>query len=477
MLAAVLVLSCSKDVPAVETQLTGFPNDVGKIMVTKCAIKGCHDNVSKASAGGFSLETWADAFAGGNGGACIIPFRPDYSTLCYYTNINPDFGPTLIPTMPFNGAALSQEEYLLLQNWILAGAPNNKGEVKFASSPRKKYYVTNQGCDVVTVFDANTNIAMRYINVGAEAQIESPHYIKVSADQQFWCVSFIAGRYFQKYSTADDRFLAQADIGIGSWNTFALTADSKKAYVIDWTGNKIVVVNLETMSVITSYAGIFNFPHGSYVDDTRDVLYVTSNYSNFIHKIDVSDPLNPQIEDQSLDLNPPTLGNSLDPHEVITSPTHDKIYVACMRSNEVRVLKIKPFPQDDSLLAVVPTGITPLEMAYSIQRNLLFVTCMEDTVLFYTGRGCVTVIDMNTNTVVKNINVGYQPHGLAVDDYNGVVYVASRNYSSTGPAPHHSSSCGGRNGFVTTIDINTLELKSVRKQEVAVDPYGMAIKQ
>jgi hypothetical protein len=31
---------------------------------------------------------------------------------------------------------------------------------------RKKYYVLNQGCDVVTVFDAETQLPMRYITVG-----------------------------------------------------------------------------------------------------------------------------------------------------------------------------------------------------------------------------------------------------------------------------------------------------------------------
>ena len=32
------------------------------------------------------------------------------------------------------------------------------------------------------------------------------------------------------------------------------------------------------------------------------------------------------------------------------------------------------------------------------------------------------------------------------------------NYDTNGPAPHHVSECGGRNGYLTVIDMSTLEL-------------------
>jgi hypothetical protein len=51
----------------------------------------------------------------------------------------------------------------------------------------------------------------------------------------------------------------------------------------------------------------------------------------------------------------------------------------------------------------------------------------------------------------------FQPHGIAVDEASGKAFVASLNYDPNGPAPHHPGGCSGRNGFMTAIDLNTLE--------------------
>jgi hypothetical protein len=44
-----------------------------------------------------------------------------------------------------------------------------------------------------------------------------------------------------------------------------------------------------------------------------------------------------------------------------------------------------------------------------------------------------------------------------------------------GPAPHHSSVCNGRNGYMTAIDLNSLLLIPNFQAEVSVDPYGVGI--
>ena len=269
---------------------TGYPDDIGKIIVLKCATTGCHDAKSKGAAGGLSLETWNKMFEGSNGGAVVIPYRPDYSTLIYYTNTYSDIGSIqLTPTMPYNSNKLSHEEVLLLNNWILQGAPNAQGLVKFSDNvSRKKVYTGNQGCDEVTVFDSESMLAMRYVTVGANGNIEGPHMIKVAPNNAFWCTSFIGGQYFQKYSTNDNSLLGQVNIGSGSWNTFAISSDSEKAYVIDWSASgKIATVDLVNMTA--EVIGGFQFPHGSALNATDNVLYVTAQTGNFIYKIPVED--------------------------------------------------------------------------------------------------------------------------------------------------------------------------------------------
>ena len=75
----------------------------------------------------------------------------------------------------------------------------------------------------------------------------------------------------------------------------------------------------------------------------------------------------------------------------------------------------------------------------------------------------------------KTVKTGFQPHGIAINPNDNVLYALSRNLLTQGPAPHHTSVCGGRNGFVSFIDLNTFtELK--KRVELSVDPYSIFIR-
>ena len=178
------IISCRNDKG--QPDYNKYPDDVGKIFFTKCATTGCHNDASKGAAANLSMQGWDKLFEGGNNSACVIPYSPNYSTLLYYVNTFSDLGPTLGPVMPYNKDHLTRDEVTLLKKWITAGAPNRDGFVKFSDNPiRKKFYVANQGCDVVTVFDQETLLPMGYIDVGNSPTTESPYNIKISPDGQY----------------------------------------------------------------------------------------------------------------------------------------------------------------------------------------------------------------------------------------------------------------------------------------------------
>lgn len=453
----------------------GFPAEVGKIVFTKCAVAGCHTDKSKDAAGGLSLESWDKLFEGGRNSVAVIPFRSDFSTFCYYINTYADLGVSLEPTMPFNKEVLSREQVILLSDWINSGAPNADGFVKFSDNPaRKKYYVTNQGCDVVTVFDQESMLPMRYVNVGSTAGTESPHYIRVSPDNKYWYVLSLTGTYLEKYSASDDSFVGKSFIGNGNWNTFVITSNSQTAYCIDLSGGnqgRVATVNLSTMAAANVQAG-FNFPHGSALNKTDDTLYVTQQYWNKLYKIPVAD----FSAYSEINLYTSAPSPTLNPHEIAFTPDGTKYFVTCQGSSDVRVFQTS----NDQLLATIPAVGLPAEMVFSTSNNYLFITCTEDTLNFPGKRGSVAVIDYQSNSFVKYIYTGHQPHGIGIDESKGVVVIANRNATNEGPAPHHSTNCGGRNGYVTFIDMNTLELipsgNSDKRIEVAVDPYSVSIR-
>lgn len=464
--------TCTKDKGKRDITGSGFPQAVGQIILNKCTTSGCHNDISKGAAGGLSLTSWDKMFEGSRAGSVVIPFRADYSTLIYYTNSYNEFGTLqLTPKMPVNSEALSYQEMKIIYQWVQNGAPNANGIVKFADNPnRKKFYVSNQGCDLVTTFDAQTMLAMRTTDVGKGNNIESPHFIKVSPDNQYWYVSFLNANVFQKYRVLDNSFVSEVNIGYGSWNTFVLSSDGKYAFCVDWESNgKVKKIQTDSMIVKNTIGGL-NWSHGSALNQTNDTLYVTSQISNYIFKIPTDFSTADLIV---LDNSGSPLPSSIyDPHEIIFSPDYSRYFVSCQKSNEVRVMNKKT----DQLITAIPVGDFPQEMAVASSKNLLFVSCMEDVTTFgSTKRGSVYVINLTNNAVVAKVYTGHQPHGLMVDELNGKVYVTNRNVLSGGPAPHHASACNGKNGYVTAIDLNTLQLVPGYKAEVSVDPYGYSI--
>lgn len=463
-------ISCNKDTAI---PINGdFPEDVGKIFSNKCATSGCHNSESYKAAANLNLSSFSALFQGSNNGSPVIPFRSDFSSLCYFINTFSDLGPSNFPTMPINAQHLSRQEVTTIKNWIDNGAPDIHGKIMWSDNPnRKKYYVLNQGCDVVTVFDSKTKLPIRYITVGNNQSAELPHMIKVSPDGKYWYVIFVANNIIQKYKTSDDSFVAEVSLGnYQNWNTITISSDNKKAYCVSWqASSRLAVVDIENMRVLYNVGGgNFTDAHGIALNHTNDTIYITRQTGNYIFKIDTG--LTNFIEvpiDGSLN---PNQTSSLDPHEIIFSTDGSKYFVSCQKSNEVRVIQTA----GDILLHTIQTGQYPLEFAKSENKNKLYVTCENEPNPNPNSLGCITAIDMTTFQSI-NYSVGYQPHGIIVDELNESIIVASRNILSSGPTPHHTGTCG-RNGFINYFNINTMQLLS-QKTEVASDPYSIGITQ
>ena len=473
LLALASFLSC-KHPPGVSPVTDGnYPKDVATIIINKCATTGCHDNTGYINADGLNLSTWDDLFKGSSTGSTVIPYRPDFSSFCYFINTDNTLGISLLPTMPYNGTPLSKDEYTTLRDWIASGAADVNGKIKFADDPlREKIYVTNRNCDVVTVFDAASLLQMRYINVGDGSGARYPYCIKVSPDKEYWYVSFFTQtNIVQKFDAANDKFIGTLDLGTGAWTSFAITTDSKYGYFVDNSTNaKIVYVDLDKMTVLATYTFGGNFSHltGIALNDKLKKLYVGTVSANLIYDIDISDPLAPVIHELPLDIAPAQ--SVFDWVEMITDTNTGKCYVASTRSNEIKVLNM----QNDALLGTITLTAPPAFMAFSHLANLLFITCPDDSISFPGNRGALIAVDPATNSINKIIKTGYQPYGLTVDDSRRFVAVANANISSGGPPSHHASGCGKKNGNVTFIDLNTLTLIPGKKPEVAVFPFGVA---
>lgn len=470
-----LYSSCTHQAAYVDATGSNFPPKIAAIFLSKCAISGCHNNLSYGAADSLNLSTWDDLFKGTGTGSVVIPFRSDFSSLCYFTNTDSSLGIVLQPAMPFERAPLSKEEYLTLRNWIESGAPDASGRVKFSDdTARSKFYITNRMCNVITVIDAGSLLQMRYIDAGDNNAAKYPYCIKVAPDRKSWYTSFFSqSSIVQKFSAGNDQWLFNINLGIGSWTSFDITADSRYGYFVDNSSpGKIAYVDLNTGAVLATYdfGGNFRYPTSAAINGHLKKMYVGTSSGNFIYSVDITNPLAPAIHEQPIDgSGAVSYQSSLNPTELLADTATGKCYIACAGSNEVRVVNML----NDSLLSVIPLNATPAYMAFARSTQKLFVSCPDD-MAFAGNRGAVAIIDVRTESLIKKIKTGYQPYGLAVDEQRGVVAVVNANISSAGPASHHVSGCGRKNGNVTFIDLNTLDLVHGKLLEVAVFPFGAA---
>ncbi len=467
-----LLLSCRKDVG--QQNRGNYPVEIGTIITTRCAVSGCHNSQSAVAAGNYNLETWETMFAGSSSGSPVVPYNSAFSSFCYYINTYDGLGLQNTPTMPLNRQKLSYEEVKLIKDWIDVGAPDINGQIKWANNQgRKKFYAVNQGCDVVTVFDAETQLPMRVIHVGNKLSGNTPHQVRVSPDGRYWYVTFVNSNILQKFNCKDDSYVGDiplSPLAAGSgpddaqdWNSFVISEDGKRAYCVSWTASgKIAAVDLENRRLL-HYLGGQTFPHGVALNEAEDKIYVTAQGGNYITEIDTGFTYTNQW---SLDNNaPPTNLPTLEPHYMILSADKKNLLVSCQKSNDIRVFNLL----SQSVTHVIPTGVYPQEITYSSVFDQYFVSCTEDTVSFPGAHGSITRIQAGNYTTTR-IACGFQPHGIAVDDNKKLLYVLSRNVIASGPAPHHTSLCAGRNGFVNFIDLSTFKV-TAKRYELSVDPY------
>jgi YVTN family beta-propeller protein len=465
-----------------------YPPEIGKILVTKCA-EGCHDAAHYKDNNGLLMDTWDHLFDGANNGAVVVPYSPEYSSMMYFINTDSSRGIVLHPTMPYNlnppynRPPLSEEEYNTIRNWITNGAPDKFGNIPFANnaSTRQKVYTTMQGCGLVGVIDVERDVIMRYIKVRGATDDYSPHALRVSPDGQYAYVCFASnGKNIVKINTTSDQVENRMPIGNGQtkWNAFYVTDAGDKVAVTNLesgTNGVIYVYDLNTSELLFERSNL-HFPHGIVSNKQGDVFYVTGQAGNVVYKIFNEGDDTTMI---SLDGLPPAFP-SLEapgypkPHEIAMTPDQAKLITTCEGSNEVKFIDV----QTEQVVRTISVGTKPKEMAFSTSKPYVYITCEEaEGYVNPTFKGSVWIINYNTMNVVGHMEGKFsQPHGIAIDDRNGKIYVASRNANPNGPAPHHISDCGGgRNGFFQAYDINTLQPVSVR-HETTPDPYGSDIR-
>jgi DNA-binding beta-propeller fold protein YncE len=486
--AVICITSCTHK-PGVVSPPTSdgnYPAEVAKILVSKCTYSGCHNQASYQNAAGLLLDTWEHLFKGSVSGAEVVAYSTAYSPLLYYCNTDTTLGLIVkVPGHPPTDTPLTHAEYITLYNWIAKGAPDKNGNIPFASDPdtRQKWYCSIAGCNLIAVIDVKSRVIMRYIPVGVGSD-KSLHDFEISADGRYGYMSFYNGSYVQKIDTRSDTVVGSVNIGglaiggSGNWSVVSLSPQDTAIMVTGWiAAGCIVNINATNMTVnarlsvdaLKGNTDLFPYPHGIASNATYDTFYATLQ----------TDVIKYAFNSLGVISYHKNISASGSPHQVEMSPDFSKYFVTCPdqvnpAANTVRVYDA----HTDTLLKSIAVGYIPQEMAVSESKGYLFVTCMEDAANPRRGsRGSVYVINYNTLDVVSILYGDFfQPHDIAIDEVNGLVFIPSRNVSTDGPAPHHATACAGRPGWYTIYDLNTLTPLDNKRYDTPVDPYVCAIR-
>ena len=154
------------------------------------------------------------------------------------------------------------------------------------------------------------------------------------------------------------------------------------AYVPNFSGGDVSVVNLGTNAVVTTIT-VGNNPFSAATSNSTQKVYVANRGSNTISVIDVATNM---VE--------ATIDVGTEPQAIVLSEERNRLYVPNKLSNSLTIINTT----DNSIEATVNVGGNPYAAAINPSDDLVYVSNQVDESL--------SVIDMATNTVINTIAVG-----------------------------------------------------------------------
>ncbi|TVX91752.1 beta-propeller fold lactonase family protein [Paenibacillus agilis] len=251
-----------------------------------------------------------------------------------------------------------------------------------------RLYVAVQGSNVVDVFDTTTSTLITSVPTGG-----LPQSVLMRPDGlQVYSANAMSNNVVVIDVDTNTPIGAPIPTGI---NPFALafSLPMSKAYVTDFSGPSITVINTNTLSVLTTIplvASPFNIaatPDGSKVFaclNTNNVVVIDTATDSIITTINLS----------------PSTGV----FDIAITPDGTKAYVTASTTNEIRVINTITNAVINN--ATIPLGNGPRSIAITPDGKKAYITTFSENV--------VQVIDLKANTNIATIIVDTTPNDISI---------------------------------------------------------------
>lgn len=453
-----------------------FSANVLPIFENHCGGSDCHGGGPRGFAAGLDLTSYHAIMRGSSFGAVVISGSPYMSHLVQTINqYDAAISPISSVSMPASRDLLPGRDIQIVADWITLGARDDDGSLPFAEPPaRGKVYFTSQFVDLVGVIDIQTGLVSRYATVGHPLPFNqpplAPHNVQVDDQGRYYYVTMISGNTLKKYDAVTHEFLGEVAVGLQPAHV-VVTSDGATAYVTNFNDNvgqvfKVATATMTVGKIITH--PLMKKTHGARMSHDQRYLYVGNNVGDLLTIIRTDN--DSVVANLHVATGEPSPGSFVyKPYQIAVRNDDRFIYITCngavLPDGKGVVSVFERNGDTFSFVTTVPVGRRPLQCEVTRDERFLYV-CNQ-------GSGSVTVIRTSDHTVLTTIeDVGKQPHGIDITEDSRTVYVTCQNILSGDP-PHHPTSGGKDPGFVAVIDVNSNRV--IRRIEVGGFAAGVSI--
>lgn len=452
--------------PLIDENNNGFATfEVAKIFAENCTDAECHSGTAPQH--GLNLTSYSEMLKGSNGrdldssthnhpkanhvtvygGEAVIPFDAEHSLL--YNLITGNIEDQSL-RMPYGRAPLSDDQIEIIKNWINNGAKDNNGNIPF-SSAGDNVYICCQGSDQIYEIDKNYQLVSRIINVDYNATPDAPHNIQMFGDYVY--VSLISTGRLLKINKNTNAIVGYAE-GIERAGMINISPDGKTAYVSRSSTspgiyNSIYAVNTETMQVIGELTiPVTGVPHAIALTSDGAKIYVANMNKD---RISIIDAHSFELIGDDIVLSN---GGSLvhEPMHIYLSPDDKYLYLNCRTSSKMLIIDT----QSRTVVKEIDIDNHPMQSAISSDGNKIYtVSHHEPVITEITKSGNDWII---TNKLRSEIF--HHLYGAALSSDDRYLYVTCSN-SEDDFKPHYKIPGKDRPALLCIYDTSTNELVKI----------------
>lgn len=306
-------------------------------------------------------------------------------------------------------------------------------------------YNTSAASNEVSAFTSDQASAWNqtdWVQVG-----RGPQGIALTPDDQYLYVANIGENQVSVIETETNTIESEIAVGIDPVNVLPAPS-GQYVYVSNWGSDNISILDHSSRTVVSTLeAG--DGPSGMAISDNGNWLFVANSYSNTVYRYRTTD--HQLISEYDVGERP---------QQIFLHPDADRLFVSNENSNTLSVISIamggiietiegfeKPYgiaycsADERVFVANASEDVDYLSLVddngeYEISSNLQvgwrpFNLAIDDpgcllyTTIFDADSDFITVLDLDTGVIVANVTVGYRPYDVKVSSDGSKIYVSN----------------------------------------------------